>query len=105
MHQWHLLLKQAEEAELNGDLARAEGALEQAVQSAQEQLGPYDTNLAKCLLAFAQFLEAQNRYGDAALRYKLAAAIYKRGGNTNSEQLAKTKADQMALMAHRQRPQ
>lgn len=102
MHQWHLLLKQAEEAEINGDLAGAEAAYDEAVQVAQTQLGPYDTNLAKCFLAYAQFLEAQNRYSDAALRYRLAAGIYKQGGNTASQQLAAGKADRMAYLAQQQ---
>jgi hypothetical protein len=96
---WHEFLRQAEELEQSGDLAGAEAAYDQAVQIAQTQLGPYDTNLAKCFLAFAGFLEAQQRYSDAALRYKLAAAIYKQGGNTSSQRLAGNKADYMMQLS------
>jgi hypothetical protein len=97
--QWHELLRKAEELELGGDLEGAEAAFDQAVASAQTQLGPYDTNLAKCFLAYATFLELHKRYTDAALRYKLAAAIYKQGDNTASWRLAINKANYMAELS------
>jgi hypothetical protein len=97
--QWHELLRKAEELEGTGDLAGAEAAFSEAVQVAQTQLGPYDTNLAKCFLSFAHFLEAHERYGDASLRYKLAAGIYKQCGNTSSQQLAAGKAERMSYLA------
>lgn len=100
--QWHEFLRQAEELESDGDLEGAEAALDQAVQVAQSQLGPYDTNLAKCFLAYAQFLEAHSRYSDASLRYRLAAAIYKQGGHTSSQQLAAGKAERMMFLAQQQ---
>jgi hypothetical protein len=100
--QWHELLRKAEELEGSGDLAGAESAFSQAVQIAQNELGPYDTNLAKCFSAFAHFLEAQERYGDASLRYKLAAGIYKQRGNTSSQQLAAGKAERMQFLAQTQ---
>ena len=100
--QWHELLRKAEELEGTGDLAGAEAAFSEAVQIAQTQLGPYDTNLAKCFLLFAQFLEAHERYNDASLRFRLAAGIYKQNGNTSSQQLAAGKAERMAYLAQTQ---
>lgn len=100
--QWHELLNLAAQAEDKGDLLEAETYFDQAVQAAQTQLGPYDVNLAKCFLSFAQFLEGTKRYAEAQLRYRLAAGIFKQGGHSSSQAFASSKADQMSFLASHQ---
>lgn len=99
---WHELLQSAETAERDGLPKQAEEFFDQAVQSAQTEFGPFDVNLAKCLLAFAQFLESQRRYTDALLRYKLAAGVYRQVGYGAAQQLAAGKVARMELLIAQQ---
>jgi tetratricopeptide (TPR) repeat protein len=98
--QWHDVLKQAEDTEHQAreQLDIAETYYARAIEMAQSVLGPYDVNLAKCFLAFAHFLEQQQRYPDALLRYKLAASIYKQSGHTAAYSLAKNKVDRLEIL-------
>jgi tetratricopeptide (TPR) repeat protein len=93
------MLQDAEAAEHDGRLDEAESYFKQAVDSSQEEYGYFDVNVAKCLLAYAQFLEARNRYADACLRYKLAAGIYKKGGHMAAHGLAAGSVTRMEVLA------
>lgn len=99
--EWFELLKQAEESDFAKDLSQAEICYSQAVEYAQTRFGPWDVNVAKCLLAFAQFLEAHERFEDALLRYKLASAIYKKVGHSSAHQLAAGKVMRMEALTHK----
>ncbi len=95
--QWHELLQRAEQCEeaARDQLEQAEAYLVKAIEHAQSTLGPYDVNLAKCFLQHAHFLEVQQRHSEALLRYKLAAAIYKQGGQASAHALAASKVAKM----------
>lgn len=95
--EWHELLQQAESAEASAreQLQRAEAMYARAIETAQTTLGPYDVNLARCLLTFGRFLEQQGRFSDAMLRYKLAATIYRQGKHPAAHSLAKSNVERM----------
>lgn len=95
---WNDYLLMAEESDNQGNLTAAEKAYAQAVDAAQTSLGPYDVNVAKCLLAYANFLESRNRYEEALLRFKLASGIYKRSGNMAAQTLAAGKVSRMEYL-------
>lgn len=105
--QWHELLKRAEESEqvAREHIETAEKAYSQAIELAQGTLGPYDPNLGKCFLAFAQFLEHQNRFSEALLRYKLAASIYKQNGHASAHSLAKSKVLYLEELTAQEKPE
>jgi len=98
--QWHELLQCAEQCEeaAQKQLDLAEGYLIKAIEHAQSTLGPYDVNLAKCFLAHAHYLEMRQRFSEALLRYKLAASIYKQGGQGSAHALAASKVARMKTL-------
>lgn len=94
--QWQELLSKAEKM---NEPAMAEEIYSQAIELAQSQCGTYDPNLARCLMAFASFLESQNRFADAGMRYKLAAAIFKRANQQAAWTLAQGKVSRMEVLS------
>jgi hypothetical protein len=94
---WQKLLGQAEE-ELDSPTANHLYTL--AVASAQNQCGLNHANLAKCLMAYAGFLERQQNFGDARKRYKMAAAIFKKFGQERLLTFAQVKVTRMEVMTH-----
>lgn len=85
---YHQLLTEAEKAHARGEMDFSEYLYEQSVYAAQADSGHHHPDVAKCLLAFALFLEKQNRIEDALLRYKLAASIYKQNGHAGAQSFA-----------------
>lgn len=94
--QWQVLLSEAEKAT---DPAMAENIYSQAIALAQSACGTYDPNLARCFMAYASFLESQERFADAGLRYKLAAAIFKTAGQQAAFGFAQSKVSRMEVLA------
>ncbi|HEY9790520.1 MAG TPA: tetratricopeptide repeat protein [Candidatus Obscuribacterales bacterium] len=74
---WSDDLNRAITADVRGQNEEAESFFEKAVKSVQTDLGPYDLNVARCLMTYAQFLERKNRLEDARNRYQLALSIFK----------------------------
>ena len=96
--EWFELLDKAEKTE---EPSQALALFEQAIELAQKNLGPYDPNLANCFMRFGNYLEDQKRYEDAALRFKLAAGIFKQADRQGAFSLAQAKATQMQLLSSR----
>lgn len=94
--QWQVLLSEAEKA---SDPAIAEEMFSQAIELAQVECGPYEPNLARCFMAYASFLESQQRFSDAVLRYKLAAGIFKTAKQQGAFSFALGKVSRMEVLA------
>jgi hypothetical protein len=93
--EWQRFLAIAEEEQ---DPAKADELYSKAVTSAQCECGPHHANLAQCLMAYASFLERERRFGDAILRYKLAAAIFKKFGQERAFNFAQGKVLRMEVL-------
>lgn len=75
---WYELLCNAESC---GDFGEVDDLYAEAIEKAQNQLGAYHPNVAKCFSSYGKYLEQSSRIMEARLNYKLAAAIYAIAGD------------------------
>lgn len=81
---WNDLLAEAEAAQNDGEVSKAENYFRAATEAAQKEFGHYHSNIAKCLLAYGLFLERQGRLAEALMRCKLAMSMYKQEKQTGA---------------------
>lgn len=78
---WEAVTKAAEDAHARGEFELAEKHYRQAIDQAAKAFGSTHVTAAHSWLYFGDFLEHQERYGEAETAYRCAVEIYDKYGH------------------------